>query len=76
MVERHICHLPSLMEMVVWPDLIGTMVKFWDSDNMVFRFREVEMMMTIEEVLASSESVGMCNKRRFKPDTDLLFPKT
>ncbi|KAH0680068.1 hypothetical protein KY284_021153 [Solanum tuberosum] len=75
-VQRHIGHLPSLMEMVVWPDLIGTMVKFWDSDNMIFRFREVKMTLTIEEVLASSKSVGMCNKRRFKLNTDLLFPKT
>uniref|UniRef100_M1CMJ9 Aminotransferase-like plant mobile domain-containing protein n=2 Tax=Solanum tuberosum TaxID=4113 RepID=M1CMJ9_SOLTU len=64
------------MEMVAYPDLIGTMVKFWDSDNMVFRFGEVEMTPTIEEILASYESVSMCNKRRFKPDTDLLFPKT
>ncbi|KAK4711170.1 hypothetical protein R3W88_005683 [Solanum pinnatisectum] len=51
------------------------MVKFWDSDNMVFRFGEVEMMPTIEEVLASYESVDMCNKRKRQPDTDILFPK-
>ncbi|KAK4731073.1 hypothetical protein R3W88_024061 [Solanum pinnatisectum] len=64
------------MEIVAWPNLIGTMVKFWDSDNMVFRFGEVEMTPTIEEVLARYESVDMCNKRKFKPNTDLLFPKT
>ncbi|KAH0665734.1 hypothetical protein KY285_026940 [Solanum tuberosum] len=74
-VQRHIGNLPSLMEMVAWPGLIGTMVKFWDSDNMVFKFGEVEMTPTIKEVLASHESVGMYNKRRFQPDTDLLFPK-
>ncbi|KAK4736923.1 hypothetical protein R3W88_000620 [Solanum pinnatisectum] len=51
------------------------MVKFWDSDNMVFRFGEVELTPTIDEVLASYESVGMCNKRKYQPDTDLLFPK-
>ncbi|KAK4732014.1 hypothetical protein R3W88_025002 [Solanum pinnatisectum] len=51
------------------------MVKFWDSDNMVFRFGEVELTPTIDEVLASYESVGMCNKRKHQPDTDLLFPK-
>ncbi|KAK4727808.1 hypothetical protein R3W88_032725 [Solanum pinnatisectum] len=61
--------------MVAWPGLIGTMVKFWDSDNMVFRFGEVEMTPTIEEVLASYESVDMCNKRKRQPDTDILFPK-
>ncbi|KAK4715538.1 hypothetical protein R3W88_013876 [Solanum pinnatisectum] len=75
-VQRHIGNLPSLMEMVAWPGLIGTMVKFWDSDNMVFRFGEVEMTPTIEEVLASYENVDMCNKRKRQPDTDLLFPKT
>ncbi|KAK4739457.1 hypothetical protein R3W88_003154 [Solanum pinnatisectum] len=61
--------------MVSYPDLIGTMVKFWDSNNMVFRFGEVELTPTIDEVLASYESVGMCNKRKRQPDTDLLFPK-
>ncbi|KAH0735660.1 hypothetical protein KY285_011367 [Solanum tuberosum] len=74
-VQRHIGHLPSLMEMVAYPDLIGTMVKFWDNNNMVFRFGEVELTPTIDEVLASYESVGMCNKRKHQPDTDLLFPK-
>ncbi|KAK4737675.1 hypothetical protein R3W88_001372 [Solanum pinnatisectum] len=62
--------------MVAWPGLIGTMVKFWDRDNMVFRFGEVEMTPTIEEVLASYESVDMCNKRKRQLNTDLLFPKT
>ncbi|KAH0678510.1 hypothetical protein KY284_019595 [Solanum tuberosum] len=61
--------------MVAYPDLIGTMVKFWDSNNMVFRFGEVELTPTIDEVLASYESVGMCNKRKRQPDTDILFPK-
>ncbi|KAH0727881.1 hypothetical protein KY290_003595 [Solanum tuberosum] len=75
-VQRHIGNLPSLMEIVAWPGLIGTMVKFWDSDNMVFWFREVEMTPTIEEVMASYESVDMCNKRKRQPDTDILFPKT
>ncbi|KAH0764718.1 hypothetical protein KY285_000589 [Solanum tuberosum] len=74
-VQRHIGHLPSLMEMVAYPDLIGTMVKFWDIDNMVFRFGKVELTPTIDKVLASFESVGMCNKRKHQPDTDLLFPK-
>ncbi|KAK4726606.1 hypothetical protein R3W88_031523 [Solanum pinnatisectum] len=62
------------MEIVAYPDLIGTMVKFWDNDNMVFRFGKVELTPTIDEVLASYESVGMCNKRKHQPDTDLLFP--
>ena len=75
-VQRHIGHLPSLMEMVAYPDLIGTMVKFWDNNNMVFRFGEVEMTPSIEEVFASYESVDMCNKRKRQPDTNLLFLKT
>ena len=32
-----------------------------DSENMVFRFREMEMTPTIEEVLISYKSVAMCN---------------
>ncbi|KAH0734905.1 hypothetical protein KY285_010612 [Solanum tuberosum] len=75
-VQRHIGHLPSLMDMVAWLGLIGTMIKFWDNDNMVFRFGEVEMTPTIEEVLTSYESVDMCNNMKRQPDTNLLFPKT
>ena len=66
-VQKHIGHLPSLLEMNAWPGLIGTMVKFWDSENMVFRFREVELTPTIEEILISYESVAMCNKRKRQP---------
>ena len=73
-VQRHIGHLSSLLEMNAWPGLIGTMVKFWDSENMVFRFGEVELTPTIEEILISYESVAMCNKRKRHPDTDLPHP--
>ena len=52
-VQKHIGYLPSLLEMNAWPDLIGTMVKFWDSEHMVFRFGEVYLTPTIEEVLTS-----------------------
>ncbi|XP_069152847.1 uncharacterized protein [Solanum lycopersicum] len=50
------------------------MVKFLDSENMVFRFGEMELRPTIEEILISYESVAMCNKRKRHPDTDLLNP--
>ena len=73
-VQKHIGYLPSLLEMNAWIGLIGTMVKFWDSENRVFRFGEVELMPTIEEVLISYESVAMFNKRRGHLDTDLLNP--
>ena len=73
-VQKHIGHLPSLLEMNAWPGLIGTMVKFWDSENMVFRFGEVELTPTIEEILISYESIAMCNKRKRHPDTDVLNP--
>lgn len=63
-VQRHICYLPSLMEMEAWRDLIGAMIKFWDSDFVVFRFGDVELTPAIEEVVASYESIGMCKKRR------------
>ena len=52
-VQKHIGYLPSLLEMNAWPDLTGTMVKFWDSEHMVFRFGEVDLTLTIEEVLTS-----------------------
>lgn len=74
-VQRHIGYLPSLMEMVVWPDLIGAMIKFWDSKHIVFRFGDVELTPTLEEVVASYKSVGMCNKRKFKPEDDILIPE-
>lgn len=74
-VQKHIGYLLSLMEMDVWPNLIGAMIKFWDSKHMVFRFGEVELTPTLEEVLASYESIGMCNKRRSKLEEDLLIPK-
>ena len=73
-VQKHIGHLPSLLEMNAWPGLIGTMVKFWDSENMVFPLGEVELTPTIKEILISYESVAMCNKRKRHPDTDLLNP--
>ena len=41
---------------------------------MVFRFREVELTLTIEEVLIRYESISMCNKRKQHPDTNLLNP--
>ena len=43
---------------------------------MVFRFGEVELTPTIEEILNSYESVAMCSKRKRHPDTDLLNPIT
>lgn len=45
-------------------NLIGAMIKFWDSDFVVFRFGDVELTPAIEEVVASYESIGMCKKRR------------
>lgn len=61
-VRKHIGHLPSLMEMEAWPDLISVMIKFWDKNCVVFRFGDVELTPTLEEMLASYESIGMCIK--------------
>lgn len=68
-------YLPSLLEMKAWPGLIRTMEKFWDSENMVFWFREVETTSTIVEVFTSYESIDTCNKRKRQPDTDFLNSK-
>ena len=73
-VEKHIGYLPSLLEMNAWSGQIGTMVKFLDNEHMIFRFGEVELTPTIEEVLTSYKSVSMCNKRKRHPETDLLNP--
>lgn len=74
-VQRHIGYLLSLMEMEAWPDLVDAMIKFWDNNCMVFRFGDVELTPTLEEIIASYESVGMCNKRKPELDKDLLIPK-
>lgn len=51
------------------------MIKFWDKNCVVLRFGDVELTPTLEEILASYESVGMCNKRKSKSDSDILIPK-
>ena len=61
-----------LLEIKAWHGLIGTMVKFWVSENIVFQFGEVKMTPTIEDILTSYEIIAMCNKRKRQPDTDLL----
>ena len=50
-VRKHIGLLPSLLAMNAWPGLIETMVKFWDSEKMVFWFGEVELAPTIDKIL-------------------------
>ncbi|TMW92978.1 hypothetical protein EJD97_012332 [Solanum chilense] len=37
-IQKHIGYLSSLLEMKAWPSLMETMVKFWDNENMIFRF--------------------------------------
>ena len=41
---------------------------------MVFRFGDVELTPTIEEVLICYESIEMCFKRKEKPDKNILVP--
>ena len=74
-IKTHIGHLPSLLEMDVWPEMIHVLTEFWDDDNMVFRFGEVELAPTIEEVVVSYESIHMCNKRKKTPDNNVLVPE-
>ena len=63
-VQKCIGYLPSLLEINAWPDLIRTMVKVWDNENMVFWFGEVKLVPTIQKVLINYESFAMCNKRK------------
>lgn len=41
---------------------------------MVFRFRDIEMTPTIEEIQDCLETKGICHKRKHKPDNNALVP--
>lgn len=73
-VRTHIGHLPSLIEMNAWPEMIHVLTTFWDDQNMVFRFGDVELTPTIEEVLICYESTEMCFKRKETPNKNILVP--
>lgn len=72
--NTHIKHLPSLIEMDAWPEIIHVLTKFWDDVNMVFHFEEVELTPIIEEVLTCYESIDMCMKRRITPNNNIIVP--
>ncbi|KAF3674071.1 putative beta-caryophyllene synthase-like [Capsicum annuum] len=48
-VRTQFRHLPSLIEMDAWPEMIHVLTTFWDDQNMVFHFGDVELTPTIEE---------------------------
>ncbi|CAN4077201.1 unnamed protein product [Withania somnifera] len=73
-IKTQIGYLPSLMEMKPWLETVQVFVRFLDNGNMVFRFGDVELTPTIEEVLYSYESVHTHVKRKNNPDNDLLIP--
>ena len=73
-VRTHIGHLPSLIEMDAWPEIIHVLTTLWDDQNMVFRFGDVELTPTIKKVLIFYESIEMCFKRKEKPDKNILVP--
>ncbi|XP_047260048.1 uncharacterized protein LOC124892915 [Capsicum annuum] len=73
-IRTHVGHLSSLIEMDAWPEIIHVLTTFWDDQNMVFRFGDVELTPTIEEVLICYESIEICFKRKEKPDKNILVP--
>ncbi|XP_047269721.1 uncharacterized protein LOC107876128 isoform X2 [Capsicum annuum] len=73
-VRTHTGHLPLLIEMDAWPEMIHVLMIFWDDQNMVFHFEDVELTPTIEEVLICYESIEMCFKRKEKPNKNILVP--
>ncbi|KAF3667782.1 hypothetical protein FXO38_08433 [Capsicum annuum] len=50
-VRTNIGYLSYLIEMDAWPEMIHVLTTFWDNQNMVFCFGDVELTPTIEEVL-------------------------
>ena len=50
-VRTHIGNLYSLIEMDAWPEIIHVLTTFWDDQNMVFCFGDVELTPNIEDVL-------------------------
>ncbi|KAF3670777.1 COP9 signalosome complex subunit 2 [Capsicum annuum] len=73
-VRTHIGHLPSLIEMDAWPKMIHVLTAFWDDQNMLFCFGDVELTPTVEEVLICYESTEMCFKRKETPNKNILVP--
>ncbi|XP_047261895.1 uncharacterized protein LOC124895494 [Capsicum annuum] len=73
-VKTHIGYLPSLIEMDALPEMIHVLATFWDDQNMVFRFGDVELTPTIKEVLICYKSIEICFKRKEKPDKSILVP--
>ncbi|MCD7457612.1 hypothetical protein HAX54_035520 [Datura stramonium] len=71
-IRTHNRYFSSLVDMKAWPEMMHVLTNFWDNVNMVFRFGNVELTSTIEEVLTSYESVSMCKKRKKMPDNDVL----
>uniref|UniRef100_M0ZX33 Uncharacterized protein n=1 Tax=Solanum tuberosum TaxID=4113 RepID=M0ZX33_SOLTU len=60
----HLGHLPSIMNLEVWHEFIEVVTRFWDDERMVFRFGDVEMTPTVEEIRDCLDNVGMCQKRK------------
>lgn len=50
-IKTHTGHLPSLLDIDIWSEMIHVLIEFWDDDNMVFHFGGFELISTIEEVL-------------------------
>lgn len=73
-IRKHIRHQPLLIKMDAWPKMIHVLTTFWDDQNVVFRFGDVELTPTIEELLIFYETIEICFKRKENTDKNILVP--
>ena len=53
---------------------IEVITQFWDDEKMVFRFGDVKIITTLEEIKDCLDSIEMCGKRKKFPDHHILLP--
>ena len=73
-ISIYLGHLPSIINFKVWPTFIEVITRFWDDKKMVFRFGDVEITPTLEEIKDCLDSIGTCGKRKKRPDHHILLP--
>ena len=73
-ISANLGHLPSIMDFKVWPTFIEVITSFWDDKKIVFRFGDVEITPTLEEIKDGLDFVGMCGKRKKYWNHHVLLP--
>ena len=73
-ISIYLGHLPSIMNFKVWTTFIQVITRFWDDKKMVFRFGDVEITSTLEEIKDYLDLIGTCGKRKKHLDHHVLLP--